>query len=219
MLAGIGTVHCLGVCLKLLPPFGQQLRFVLRLRIWFAVWLGVPASLQLACGFPGCIPGGAGVGGPMLVPGVAGFEALAFGGQLRGEGCSAGRGRVVVLSMGVGGMPVGVGFGLRGEPELAADVGRGGGAGALALENSRFELTAVQAADDLGFVADLQRGEDSLAHGFELGLVAVRHRRDGLAGVGDPGGFAVGGGDACAAAVFLAQRRGCIGGQDAELAG
>ena len=28
-----------------------------------------------------------------------------------------------------GGLPVGVGFGLRGEPELAADVGRGGGAG------------------------------------------------------------------------------------------
>jgi hypothetical protein len=65
------------------------------------------------------------------------------------------------------------GFGLRGEPQLAADVRRGGGAGALTLLDPCFEL-AVQTAEDVGFVADLQGGEDSLAHGFEFGLVAIR---------------------------------------------
>ena len=114
----------------------------------FAVWLGVPPLLQFGFRFPGCIPGGVGVGGPLLVPGVAGFEALAFGGQLCGQGGDAGRGRVVVLDMGVGGLPTGVGFGLSGEAELAADVGRGGGAGTLALEGSCFEFAAVQAARD-----------------------------------------------------------------------
>jgi hypothetical protein len=44
----------------------------------------------------------------------------------------------------------------------------------LALEDWRFELAAVQATEDVGFVADLQRGEDRFAHDFDLGLVAVR---------------------------------------------
>jgi hypothetical protein len=143
--------------------------------MWFVVWLGLPSSLQLGCGFPGCIPGGVSVGRPLLVPGIAGFEALTFGGQLCSEGCGAGHGRVVVPDLGVGGLPVGVGFGLRSEAQLAADVGRGGDAGALALEGSCFEFAAVQAADDVGFVADLQGGEDDLAHGFEFGVPAVWH--------------------------------------------
>ena len=138
--------------------------------MWFAVWLGVPPPLQFGCGFPGCVPGGVGVGGPLLVPGVVGFEALAFGGQLCGEGCGAGRAGVVVLGLGVGGLLVGVGFGLRGEPKLAADVGRAGGAGAFALESSCFELAAVQAAEDVGFVVDLQGGEDGLAMASSSGL-------------------------------------------------
>ena len=119
---------------ELLPPSGHLLRFVFGLRMWFVDWLSVPSPSQFGCGFPGCVPGGVGVGGPLLVSGVVGFEALAFGGQLRGEGGGAGRAGVVVLSLGVGGLLAGVGFGLGGEPELAADVGRGGGAGALALE-------------------------------------------------------------------------------------
>ena len=119
---------------------------------------------------------------------------------------------MVVLGSDVGGLPVGVGFGLGGEPQLAADVGRGGGAGALALEGACFEFAAVQAAEDVGFVADLQGGEDGLAHGFEFGVAAVRLGCDGLAGVGDPGGFAVGGGGAGAAGVFGAQGRRRAGG-------
>ena len=155
----------------------------------------------------------------MLVPGAGDFEALAFGGQLGGESGGAGHGVVVVLGAGVSGLPVGVGFGLRGEPKLPADVGRGGGAGALALASLCFELAAAQAADDVGFVADLEGGEDGLAHGFELGVAAMRLEGGGLVGVGDPGGFPVGGGQAGAAGIFLAQRRGRAGGQDAELAG
>jgi hypothetical protein len=143
VLAGIGAVHGLGIRLELLPPSGHQLRFVFRLRIWFALWLGVPSSLKFGCGFPGCVPGGVGVGGPLLVSGVVSFEALPFGGQLRGEGRGAGRAGGVVLGVGVGGLLEGVGFGLRGEPKLPADVGRGGGAGAFALEGACFEFAAV----------------------------------------------------------------------------
>ena len=144
--------------------------------MWFVVWLGVPASLQFGCRFPGRIPDGAGGGGPLLVSGVADFEALAFGGQLRGEGSGASRTGVVVLGMGADRLLEGVGFGLRDEPKVAADVGRGGGASPLTLEGSCFEFTAVQAADDVGFIADFQSGEDGLAHCLELGLGAVRHR-------------------------------------------
>jgi hypothetical protein len=219
VLVGIRAIGDLGIRLELLPPSGNQLRFVLGLRIWFAVWLGVPSSSQFGCCFPGCVPGDVGVGGPLLVAGVVGFEALAFGGQLRGEGCGGGRAGVVVPGAGVGALPVGVGFGLRCEPELRADVGRGGGAGALTLDGACFEFAAVQAADDVGFVADLQGGEDGFAHGFEFGVASVRLEGGGLAGVGDPGSFAVGGGDAGSAGVFGAECGGYAGGEDAELAG
>jgi hypothetical protein len=110
----------------------------------------------------------------MLVPGVAGFEALAFSGQLRGEGAGTGGGGVVVPGSGVGGLLVSVGFGLGGNPELAADVGRGDRLGTLAMEGSCFEFAAVQAAENVGFVADFQGGEDGFAHGFEFGVAAVR---------------------------------------------
>jgi hypothetical protein len=48
--------------------------------MWFVVWLGVPSPSQFGCGSPGCVPGGVGVGGPLLVLGAGGFEALALGG-------------------------------------------------------------------------------------------------------------------------------------------
>ena len=116
---------------------------IFQLQMGFAVWPGVSASLQFGGGFPGCIPGGAGVGGPSLVAGVIGLEALAFGGQVCGEGGSAHRAGVIAPGVGIGGLLQHVGFGLRSESQLAADVRRGGGAGALTLECSRFELAAV----------------------------------------------------------------------------
>jgi hypothetical protein len=106
----------------------------------------------------------------LLVPGVGCFEALAFGGQLRGEGRGGGCSGAGVLGAGVGGLPVGVGFGLSGEPELAADVGRSGGLGALALEGAGFELAAVQAAEDVGFVA-VSRAAKTV-----LRMASVRYR-------------------------------------------
>ena len=54
------------------------MRFVFRLWFRFAVQLGVSPPLQLGGGFPGCVPEGVAVSEPLLVPGVAGFEALAF---------------------------------------------------------------------------------------------------------------------------------------------
>jgi hypothetical protein len=203
MLAGTDAIHGLGGCLELLPP-GYQLRLLFRLRMRFTVWLDVSPPLPFGCGFPGCVPGDAGVGGPLLISGVGGFEALAFGGQLRGEGGGAGRADVVVLDVGVGGLPVGVGFGLSGKSQLPADIGRGGGAGALTLESSRFEFAEVQAADDIGLVADLQGSEDGRAHGFEVGGAAVRLKGGSSVGVGDPGCFPVGGSQPSAAGVFLA---------------
>ena len=146
MLAGIGAIHGLGVYLELLPPSSHRPRLVFRLRMWFTVWLGVPSSQQFGGGFPGCIPRGVGVGGPVLVLGVVGFEALAFGGQLEGEGCGAGRAGVVVLGIGVDELLESIGFGLRGESRLTADVRRGGGAGTFALKDSCLKVAAVQAA-------------------------------------------------------------------------
>jgi hypothetical protein len=73
-------VRGVGVRLKLLPPSGCQLWFVLRAQLWIALWTGVPSLLQFGCGFPGCVSGGVGVAGPLLVSVVVGFEALAFGG-------------------------------------------------------------------------------------------------------------------------------------------
>jgi hypothetical protein len=52
----------------------------------------------------------------LLVPGVADFEALAFGGKLSSQGGGADHTGVIVLGMSASGLPVGVGFGLRGEP-------------------------------------------------------------------------------------------------------
>ena len=140
MLTDSGAIHSLGIRLEPLRPFGCQLRFVFRPPMWFGAWLGVPSSVQFGCGLPGCVPGGVGVGGPLLVPGVVGFEVLAFGGQLGGESGGAGRAGLIMQGVGLGGLLAGVRFGLGGEPELAADVGRGGGAGALALKSSYFEF-------------------------------------------------------------------------------
>ena len=142
MLAGIGALHSLAIRLELLPS-GRWMRLVLRFWMWPAVWLGVSASLQFGCGLPGCIPGGVGVGGPLLVPGIVGFEALAFGGQLRGEGRGAGRAGMIVLSFGICRLLEGVGFGLRGEAQGPADVGRCAGLGAFTDEDPGFELATV----------------------------------------------------------------------------
>ena len=217
VLAGDGAFGGFGAGLELAPPSGHRLRQVLWL--WFAFRPGLPASCELGPGLPGCFPGGLGTGGPVLVSGVAGFERLPSGGQLRGEGPGAGRAGLVVPGLGVCGLPERVGFGLGGEPQLAADVGRGAGLGAFALEDARFDVAAVQAAEDAGFVAYLQRGHGGLPHVLQLGVAAVRAGRYGLLRVGDPGCFPVGGGCACPACVFLAQRGRGVGGQDAELAG
>ena len=133
MLAGYGAFDGLEICLELAPPSGRRLRLVVGLRLRFPVGLGVPAALEFGAGFPGCFPGGVGVGGPLLVSGVADFEPLPFGDQLRGEGTGAGRTGFVVLGLGVRGLLQGVGFDLRGEAQWPAYVRRGGGLGAFAV--------------------------------------------------------------------------------------
>jgi hypothetical protein len=95
VLAGVDAVHGLGIGLDFPPPSGHQLRLACWLPVWFTDRLGAPAPLQFGYGFPGCVPGGVGVGGPLLVAGVAGFEALTFGGQLGGEGCGVDRAEVI----------------------------------------------------------------------------------------------------------------------------
>ena len=115
-------------------------------------------------------------GGPLLVSGVADFEALAFGDKLCGKGGGAGHAGLIASGAGGGGLLEGVGFGLRGEAQLTADIRWGGAAGALTLEGSCFELAAVQAADDVGFVADLEGGKYRRAHGLGFGVASVRLR-------------------------------------------
>jgi len=114
--------------------------------------------LEFGPGFPGCFPGVAGVGGPFLVSSVVGFEPLPFGRHLQDKGFGIGCAGLVVLGFGVCGLLERVGFGLRGEPELAAHVRRSAGLGAFAFQDSRFEFAAVRAAHDVCFVAYLQRG-------------------------------------------------------------
>ena len=55
MLAGVDALRSLGDCRELLRPPSRQLRLLFRLRMWFAIWLGVPAPLQFGGGFPGCV--------------------------------------------------------------------------------------------------------------------------------------------------------------------
>ena len=79
---------------------------------------------------------------PCLVGGVRGLEPGRLRGHLAGQ-CPGVRGRgLVVLGCGVGGLPPGVGLGLRGEPQLAAHVRRRGRLGALAVEDPGLELAA-----------------------------------------------------------------------------
>jgi hypothetical protein len=95
-----------------------------------------------------------GVGGLLLIPGVAGFERLPFGGQLLVEGRGADAG-LVILRLGVCGLLQGVDFGLCGEAQCLAYVRRGVGLGAFPGEDPRFEFTEVKAADVVGLVAAL----------------------------------------------------------------
>ena len=86
-----------------------------------------------------------------------------------------------------------VGFGLCGEPEFAGDVGRGAGQAAFCVKDPGLELAVGHAADDLGFVLYFQGADGGPAQVVEFGVAAARFGRDGLAGVGDPGGFPVDG--------------------------
>jgi hypothetical protein len=65
---------------ELAPPLrhGWRLPFGLGLPL-FGCLLRESAPLQFGLGFPGCIPPPAGIGGPLLVAGVHGFELLAPG--------------------------------------------------------------------------------------------------------------------------------------------
>jgi hypothetical protein len=63
---------------------------------------------------------------------------------------------MVMAGGGVGGLLPGVGFGLGGETELTGDIGWGDDLRPFRFEDAGFELTVAHAADDGGFVADLQ---------------------------------------------------------------
>src|SRR5262249_35289660 len=137
---------------------------------------------------------------------------------LCGEGGSADRGGVVVLGLGADGLPVGVSFGLRGEPKLATDVWRGGGAGAVGFGGAWLGVSPGQVAGKGDPVADLRGRKRWLTSVVGLRVAAVRHEGDSLVGGGDPSSLPVGGGDTSAAGVFLAQCGGRTRGKDAELA-
>ena len=180
---------------------GFELAPPLRRGLWFLFGLGVPLSgcllrelapLQFGPGFPGCFPPAAGAGGPFLVAGVRGFELLALGGQVPGERRRVRRSGRVVPDLGVGGLLPGVGFGLGGEPQFPGHVRRGAGQGAVPVEDPGLQLALAHAADDLGFVAYFQGADRGSAQVVQFGVAAVRFGCDGLAGVGDPGGFPVG---------------------------
>ena len=68
-------------------------------------------------------------------------------------------------------------------------------------------------------VVYFQGTDRGLAQVVEFGVAAVRCGCDGLAGVGDAGGFPVGRGSSGPPGVVLAQQRRGVRGQDAELVG
>jgi len=105
VLAGEAAFDGLEICFEFAPPSGCRLRFLVGLRLRFLFWPGMPAPLEFGTGLASCFPDAAGAGGPHLVSGVAGFEPLPFGGQLRGERLGAGRAGFVVLDFGVCGLP------------------------------------------------------------------------------------------------------------------
>ena len=76
-----------------------------------------------------------------------------------------------MLHLGVCGLLQGVGFGLCGEAQVALDVGRRAGLGAFAGEDLCFEFALGQAADDVGFVADLQGSKYCLRMVSSSGLL------------------------------------------------
>lgn len=101
-----------------------------------AVGLGLAAPPEFGSGFPGGFPGGVGVCGPLLVPGITGLEPLPFGGQPPGEGFSAGRAGFVMRYFGGRGLLERVGFGLCGKAQCPGNVRRSAGLGTFAREDS-----------------------------------------------------------------------------------
>ena len=163
------------------------------------------AAFQLGLGFCGGFPDARGRGGPFLVAGVGGFELLAFGGDLAGE-------RLRVRGLGWS-CRVAASAACCQVSASAWAVSRSwaetsGGALAWARSASRTRASSSplgQAADDVGLVADFQGADGGLPHVLEFGVAAVRAGCDGLLGVGDPGGFAVGRGGRGSPGVLLAQ--------------
>ena len=145
----------------------RRLRLVVGLGLWFFLQLGVPAALEFGLSFSSRFPGVAGAGQPRLVPGVTGFEARPLSGQLRSEGLGAGLTGFVLLDFGVCGLLQGVGVGLCGKPHGAAHVRRSAGLGTFPGEDPGFQLAAVHAAQDSGFVAYLHGSKYCITHGFE----------------------------------------------------
>ena len=73
VLTGDGVFGGFGIGLELARPSGRRLRLVFGLRMWFAVWLGVPSSLQLGRGFTGQI---AESGEPGILPDITTSRGL-----------------------------------------------------------------------------------------------------------------------------------------------
>ena len=104
MLAGDRAFEGLEIGFELAPPSGRRLRLIIGLRLRFSIGLSLSTSLEFGSGFPGGFPDGLGVGGPLLVSGVADLEPLPFGGQLRGEGLDAGSAGFVMLDFRISGL-------------------------------------------------------------------------------------------------------------------
>jgi hypothetical protein len=107
------------------------------------------------------------------------IEPLPFGGQLSGEGLRTGRAGLVMLDFGVRELLQRVGFGSRGEAQCPAYVRRGAGLGAFTGEDPSFELTVMQAVDDVGFIADLKCSKHCITQFLEFGMAAVWLEGDG----------------------------------------
>ncbi len=137
VLALDGTVHGVGVCLELAPPFRHGLRFGSILGGRF-----LPAACQLGLSLSSYVPGGCGSRRPELVVGVGGFQtrllSLHHGSERAGVICLG----LVVAGVGIGRLLPGVGLGLGRQAQLAAHIGRRCGLRPVAVEHAGFEFAA-----------------------------------------------------------------------------
>lgn len=160
----------LAVALEALPPFKGRL-----------VGLGLgsltPAG-QLGAGFAALLAEPGGLGRPVLVPGVVGFDGRLLRTEEIGEGVQGPGGRLVALGPGLGSCLPLVCFRQGRIFQLSGNVLRTRGIGSPRVLLLRLEFTSGHGLVQLFLVLDLQVRDRVFAHPFAHWVTPVRSQGD-----------------------------------------